>query len=413
MTRIFRGAAVAAAMLGAGSASAGGLWLNEYGDFAGGRAAASAARSVGERMTIAYNPASITRLQGNQLFASAGAIVGDMNFDLRYTTPLNGTDDGGDAGETAPFASMAYVHDFASDKWSAGVGLYGVSGAGIDYGDQWAGRFQATDVYLQVMALSPTVAYQVTEELSLGVTVQAYYADLEVKTAVPRPDQSKPEGKSEINGNDIRPGYALGAVYAPTDRTRFGLFYQSELKPKFNGDFQLNISDVSVGELNSISRNVSSNTELVLAEYARFSVHQDMDERWAVDFTVGWDNWSAFKNVLIETQDAQANLPGDWRDTYHYAWGAQYKWDSKLTLTSGIAYDTNPVDASHRSAQLPVDRQVRYAAGARYALMDTLTVGGYVNYMDLGKARISAKRFGGDFDYNNATQLIVNMNWTF
>lgn len=413
MTRIFNGAVVAAAMLGASAASAGGLWLNEYGDFAGGRAAAGAAAGVDEAMTLAYNPASISRLKGNQLFASAGAIVGNMNFDLRYTTPLNGTDDGGDAGKTAPFASSAYVHDFDSDKWSAGVGLIALSGAGIDYDDNWAGRFQATDVDLQVTALAPSVAYNVTDELSLGVTLQAYYAELEIKTAVPRPDQSKPEGKSKLDGNDMRVGYALGAMYELSERTRFGLFYQSKLKPKFNGDFKLEMTDLGVGEQDSISRNVSADTELVLADYARFSVHQDMDDKWAVDFTVGWDNWSAFQNVPITTDARQVGLQTDWRDTYHYAWGAQYKWDSKLTLTSGIAYDTNPVDASHRTAQLPIDRQVRYAAGARYALMDTLTVGGYVNYMDLGKARISGQRFGGDYDYNNATQIILNMNWTF
>lgn len=412
MARIIQGVAVAVAMLGAGTASAGGLWLNEYGDFAGGRAAAGAAAGVDDPMTLAYNPASISRLKGDQLFASAGAIIGNMNFDLRYTTPRNGVGDGGDAGETSAFASMAYVHDLQSDRWSVGVGLVPLAGAGIDYDDNWAGRFQATDVFLQVTALAPTVAYKVTDELSLGVTLQGYYADLEIETAVPRLDPSKPEGKSKIDGNDFRAGYALGAMYELSDRTRFGLFYQSKLKPDFNGDFELNINDIGIGELDDISRDVSVDTELTLAEYARFSVHQDMDERWAVDFTVGWDNWSSLGNVMIKTQELAVGAPTDWRDTYHYAWGAQYKWDSRLTLTSGIAYDTNPVDASHRTAQLPVDRQVRYAAGAQYALMDTLTVGGYVNFMDLGNARISAQRFGGDFDYNNATQIILNLNWT-
>ncbi len=62
---------------------------------------------------------------------------------------------------------------------------------------------------------------------------------------------------------------------------------------------------------------------------------------------------------------------------------------------------------------MPVDKQMRYAVGAQYAISDALTVGGYVNYMDLGSAQITAKRFGGDFDYNNATQLIANVNWTF
>jgi long-chain fatty acid transport protein len=413
MTKIFKGAAVAVAVLNASAVSAGGLWLNEYGDFAGGRAAAGAAAGTDEAMTIAYNPASISRLEGNQLFASGGAIVGNMNFDIRYTTPRNGTDDGGNAGETAPFASLAYVHDLGSDKWSAGIGVIPLAGAGIDYGDNWVGRYQATDVFIQVMALAPTLAYQVTEQLSLGVTVQAYYADLDVDLAVPRVFPDRQDGKGELTGDDVDVGYTLGALYELSERTRFGLFYQSEIKPKYDGDLKIRLDDAGPNELQDLSRNIATDTELPMAEYARFSVHQEMDERWAVDFTVGWDNWSTLNHVFVSTQDGQAGIPSDWHDTYHYAWGAQYKWDQRLTLTSGIAYDTNPVDASNRNAQLPVDRQVRYAAGARYALHDSLTIGGYVNYMDLGSARISGKRFGGDFDYNNATQLIVNMNWTF
>ena len=51
--------------------------------------------------------------------------------------------------------------------------------------------------------------------------------------------------------------------------------------------------------------------------------------------------------------------------------------------------------------------------GAQYALMDSLTVGGYVNYADLFSADIKSKNFGGKFDYNNATQIIANVNWTF
>jgi len=149
-------------------ASAGGLWLNEYGDFAGGRAAAGAAAGVDNAMTIAYNPASISRLKGNQLFASAGAIVPQMNFDIDYSTPRNGYDDGGNAGEVAAYSSMAYVHDFGSDKWSAGIALVPLAGAGFEFQDNWVGRFQATKVDLTVMALSPTLAYQVTDKLSLG-----------------------------------------------------------------------------------------------------------------------------------------------------------------------------------------------------------------------------------------------------
>lgn len=414
MKNILRSCTFAVAVLSAGSASAGGLWLNEYGDFSGGRVAAGAAAGVDEAMTIAYNPASISRLEGDQLFVSAGAIVGDMNFDVNYTSPRIGNQDGGNAGEVAPAASMAYVHDFDSDKWSAGIALGGISGAGMDYQDDWVGRYQATKVSLLVMAISPTVAYRVNDKLSLGASVQAVYGDLDLDFALPRIDPNKPDGKGSIDGDDIQPAFTLGAMYELSDATRFGFFYQSEVNLKFDGDLKARFTDLGPMENPvTLAGSVSTDTELDLAQYARFSVHQTMDERWSVEFTVGWDDWSALSNVLVSTQDGAAGIPTRWEDTYHVAWGAEYKLNEYWDLTGGVAYDSNPVDSEDRNAQLPVDRQIRYAFGARYKLRDSLTVGGYVNYMDLGKARITAERFGGEFDYNNATQLIANMTWRF
>ena len=403
MIKTLKGYTVAVAMLSAGTASAGGLWLNEFGDFAGGRAAAGAAAGVDNAMTLAYNPASISRLEGNQLFASAGAIISRVNFDVDYNTPRLGDKGGSNAGETAATSSAAYVHDFGSDKWSAGIALVPLAGAGLNYSDDWAGRYQATEVTLLVMALSPTVAYQFTDRLSVGASVQAVYSNLNIHLAAPRLDPNKPDGNASINGDDVIMGYTLGAMYELSERTRFGLSYQSEVKPKFNGDLKTTAADL----------NIATDTTLPLGEYVRFSVHQEMNERWAVDFTVGWDNWSTLSNVVIASDLRSGGLPTDWRDTYHVAWGTQYKWDDNWTLTGGVAYDTSPVSSQNRNAQLPVGKQMRYAFGAQYAVMETLTVGGYVNFMDMNDTEIKAKRFGGKFDENNATQLIANVTWSF
>jgi long-chain fatty acid transport protein len=403
MIKTLKGCTAAAMLLSATAASAGGLWLNEFGDLAGGRAAAGAAAGVDDAMTLAYNPASITRLQGNQVFASAGAVVSQANFDVKYSNPRYGYNDGGNAGDVVAYSSAAYVHDLGSDRWSAGIALVPLAAAGLDYNDYWAGRYQATKVELQVMALSPTVAYQVTDRLSLGASVQATYSNLNLHFAVPRLDPSIPDGNGSINGDDINPAFTLGAMYELSDRTRFGLSYQSELKPEFNGDLKTTPRGLEV----------STDTKLPLGEYVRFSVHQDMDERWSVDFTVGWDNWSTLGNVLVSTENRAAGLTTNWHDTYHVAWGAQYKLDNYWTFTGGVAYDTNPVSSQQRNAQLPVDKQIRYAVGAQYEIMDSLSVGGYVNYADLGSAQITSTRFGGNFDYNNATQIIGNVVWKF
>jgi len=413
MTRTVRACALLAVAVVPGVASAGGLWLNEYGDFAGGRAAAGAAAGVDEAMTIAYNPASIALLKGSQLLVSAGAVLGEMKFDIGYSNPRNGYDDGDDAGETAPFGAFAYTHNFDASRWSAGVFFGALSGAGMDYGNDWVGRYQANKVSLLVAALSPTLAYKVNDHLYLGVSAQAVYGDLNLDFALPRVDPRRPDGAGSIDGDDVKAAYALGAVYELRPGSRFGLSYQSEVELKFDGDLKARWPAGDGGDTAQFARSVASDTELTLAEYIRFAIHQDLDEHWGVDMTLGWDNWSALDNVIVSTQDGTQGIPTRWRDTWHYAWGLQYRLDPHWDFTGGIAWDSNPVRARDRNAQLPVDRQLRYAFGARYKPTDTLTFGGYVNYADLGNAKISAERFGGDFNSNSALSLVANLSWKF
>ena len=111
MEKMLQKTAITLVLLGANHALAGGLWLNEYGDFAGGRASAGAAAGTDEAATIIHNPASSTRIEGSQLFGSVGALIPKIEFDVKDSVPFIGDGDGGQAGLVAPAASMAYVFD--------------------------------------------------------------------------------------------------------------------------------------------------------------------------------------------------------------------------------------------------------------------------------------------------------------
>ena len=389
-----------AALLAADTTMAGGLWLNEYGDFSGGRAAAGAAAGLDDAAAIFYNPASATRLEGKQLFVSGGAFLPDTQFDIDYTSPLNGNDDGGDAGLKAPAASLAYIHDLASDKWSVGVSFAGLSGAGLEYNKSWVGRFQATEVEIVLLAVAPTVAYKVTDKLSIGASLQIYYSSLDLKLAVPSMENPG-QGKASIDGTDEGLGFTLGAMYELSEHTRFGLNYQSKLEPEYSGKLKVNVADVRV----------DSDTELTMAQFVRLSLHHDLNDRLGLAFTLGWDDWSALDNVFVSVADQGASLVKNWDDTYHYAVGFEYRLSDDWQITSGIAYDTSPVDSRDRTADLPVDRQVRYSAGARHQFSDALTIGGYINYADLGSAKIRTDFWGGEYKNNSLLQLSINFNW--
>lgn len=391
---------------GGNHAVAGGLWLNEYGDFSGGRASAGAAAGTDEAATIIHNPASATRVKGDQLFASASALITRLKFDVKESSSEVGDGNGGQAGQPSPGATMAYVFDNGWNKWSTGISLAGLAGAGLTYDDDWVGRYQATEVNLLVMAMGATLAYQVTDRLSIGVTPQIFYSTLTQKLRLrTSPYTGREDFRVKLDGDDTGFGGMVGAVYDFNTGTRVGINWQSSFDIKFDGKLKVN---GNIGD----GRQVSTDTQLTMAQNVRLALHHDVDDRLGLDFTLGWDNWDELDNIFVSVRGVGgAPIVTDWKDTYHYAAGFEYKLNDDWDITAGIAYDTNVVSASERVPELPIDEQIRYNAGARYHLSNTLIVGGYVNYTDLGSAKIDAELWSGQYGTNEMYQLSIFANW--
>jgi long-chain fatty acid transport protein len=406
MRPLLQRSAIALSLLAANQSLAGGLWLNEFGDFAGGRASAGASAGTDEATTILHNPASVGRIEGKRLQVSGVAFIPKVRFDVDNSDPLLGNNDGGQSGKNAPGAGFFYIHDLDSEKWSLGVSLAGLAGAGLDYDKQWVGRYQSTDVELLLMVMGFVVSYQVTDKFSVGVAPQAYYSKLEMKLGVPTGlitgNLEQDDGKAKIDGDDTGFSFLAGATYDFSDATRVGIRYQSKIDIKYGGDLKLNPGDLKA----------SSDTELPFAANIRGGLHHDLNDRLGLDLTVGWDDWSTLEHVIVSVDTiGGAGLEKNWEDTYHYALGFQYKLDDDWDLTAGIAYDTSPVSASDRTADLPVDRQVRYTAGARYDFSETFNVGGYVEYIDLGSAKIHGEFWNGKYSDNEVYSFAVFGEW--
>jgi len=383
----------------AANAQAGGLWLNHWGDFSSARASAGAAAGGDEAATIIHNPATANQLDSSQLFLAAGVIIPDIEFDIEQSNPIVGNDNGGDAGLNAPVATFAYVHANPDSRWRFGAYSAGLAGAGLDYNDDWVGRFQTTRVEILVLAFGATASYQLTDSLSIGIAPQAYYGTLDLDLAIPGPQPRK----ASLDGEDTGFSYNVGVAWEVSERTRIGLDYQAEVDLDFDGRLK--------GDLTGIR--IDSNTELPLAAKARLGINHNLDDQIGFWFTLGWDDWSALDEVLVALPEIEAGLEKSWEDTYHYAAGFQYKLDHKWEIAAGVAYDTNPVSASDRTADLPVDRQIRYNLGSRYTWSDNLTIGGYLNYTDLGSAEINARSWSGDYSSNSVIEFAINANWTF
>ena len=104
----------------------------------------------------------------------------------------------------------------------------------MDYRGGWAGRFQAEDVKLTLAGITPSIAYEVTDWLSIGGGPLLLYGTMDYELAVPPPDGT---GQVDIEDADDTDVVALvGALVEFSDRTRLGAIYQSKAKLNLKGN---------------------------------------------------------------------------------------------------------------------------------------------------------------------------------
>ncbi len=380
-------------------AYAGGLYLNEVGTPVMGNAGAGAQAEAFDASTAFHNPAGMTLLDERQFMLTGGLIYSEIRFESDGGAPITGGD-GGNAGGWAPMMGSFYVHPINEDL-RFGFSFISISAAVLDYDRDWTGRYQNEKVGLITMSAMPTLAYRVNDWLSVGGGPVITYGMLEMDAAVDRGGQ--PDGQATIDGDDTDVGYTLSAMFELSEQTRVGVVYLSETEVDLEGDLKLRPSGLSV----------ETDTTLRLAQMIRGSIYHELNDKWALVGSLGWEDWSTMDKVTISTDPGGGAIPRNWDDTWHYAAGIHYRPAPKWLLRTGVAYDTNPVDSSDRTADMPIDRQVRYAVGASYDWSESLTVGASFIYADYGSGKIDSSTLSGEYDRNDLYFLGLHANWTF
>ena len=384
------------------SALSGGLYLNEFATPSMGVAGAGAEAVANDASTnfAFHNPAGMTRLEGNHVSFGAGILVGDTKFDQDANTPFPGGN-GGDQAGWAPLLGSHGVYSVTEDL-KLGMSIFSLSGAALDPSDSWTGRFQLQEIELLTLSANPSVAYRVNDWLSLGGGMILTYAKIDYSLAAP-PGGA---GEVEVDGDDFALGYNFGALLELSPRTRLGAIYVSKIEPDFSGDI-----DIRLGGGASFSAN--SNLEFTYPQLVRVGAYHEINDQWALLGSLGWEDWSNFDELLLSTSRGSAGIPTGWKDTYHFSGGVHFRPSADWLLQAGITYDTSPVSNSNRTADLPIDRQIRYALGAQYQWSERMTLGGAIEFIDLGDARINSTTLRGDYKENHIVMFALNMGYRF
>ena len=207
-------------------------------------------------------------------------------------------------------------------------------------------------------------------------------------------------------------------LWQASDRFRVGLTYWSETELEFDSDLDISLPPGEGIEV----RGIDADLEIPLAQNVRLGLTYDLGDKLTLLGTIAWEDWSTFDNVLIATPAGEASLPRNWEDTWKYAFGVRLDASGPWTWYTGVAYDTDPTSGGSRTADMPIDRQVRIAGGGfRDREGGHGRLGWTFTYADLGDATIknggnrpvsgAPWRLSGDYDSNRLIALSFNASF--
>lgn len=466
-------------------AQASGFQLREQSPLSQGNAFAGVSAGGGDISSLFFNPAVMTQYDGWQ-FSTGGTYVGlsakfenasasrtpvllGLGFQSAPVTATNlntisGPGSHGNAAISAVLPEFNIMYSVNKDL-KLGLSLNVPYGLTTEYDANWIGRYHALKSELKTIDVSPSIAYRVSDSVTLGAAFIVRKADAELTNAVdygtalalkvggalaaaglstvsPGPGQNSPvatvamglpnatfgtpgyaipgawDGKAGLKGDGWGYGWKAGIIFQPSKDLRIGLAYQAamDMTLKGNASFEypaaMPASDYAALTGAGL-KNGKGQADLNLPSTASLGFDWQVTPTFALQGEVARTTWSSFKTLVVKFTDnvapqtTESITDENWNDTTFMSLGGTWKLSQTWTFRAGVAFDKSAVDDAYRTPRIPDNDRKWVAFGASYAYSKQTTFDfGYSRlFITDGKVMLSAGTSPYD---NNATRGSLN-----
>jgi long-chain fatty acid transport protein len=371
-------------------------------DNAAGWARANAGGSLfPDDPTAAYNnPAAMAFFSGGPVLqATATMIRPSAQFNGQAQdidgNPVSGNNPNG-FNRFKPFPNLAWVAPI-NDWLAIGGSLTVPFGLASNYNSGWEGRYFGTRTYLQSAAASVSAAFKLNDRFSIGVGVLGQRTKAQLNTVIdttgaanalfglPLPPQTADEQLNVTVKRKFSFGYFGGFEFKPTDQDDLGFSYHSRVKNTLSGNYAL-YGGATGKELLALAPTLDPSLPTINPNGAPASARFDtpafasvdwlhmFNERFTLAATIKWTQWSTFKDLVLTSNGQQLlALPEQYKDSYLYAVGGDFKLTDKWTLRGGIGYDETPTVIASRDPRVPDGARKLVGFGVGYKYNDHLS----------------------------------------
>lgn len=357
----------------------GGYQLNEHGARAVGMGGAFVARAS-DPSAIFYNPAGLAFQQGINVMGGATLILPSTKF--KHSSGAFPEIEQEDQMYYPPNLYGTYAID---SKWAVGIGVFTPYGLGSEWDKDWIGSALAVKTEVQTFYINPTVAYKISDQLSIGAGFSYIYGSVDLNKRVPIPIPGAPiNGTLKLDGTGSGFGFNAGILYKASEELSFGASYRSLTELEFEGDAVF----TDMGSLQGLFPGGSGKATLPMPSNifvgAAYKISCDLTAE--ADFQyVGWSSYDELVIGLPTGPAAPPQLGGqplqktqtqvkNWDDGYLVRFGLEYQVGEDLMLRSGVVYDVTGQPASKMEPMLPDADRIDPSIGFSYKLSDQLSV---------------------------------------
>jgi long-chain fatty acid transport protein len=403
---IRRGGLVCLLSILSAGAHAAGFALIEQSVSSMGTAYANGSAGMDDASTIFFNPASMTRLAGQQVSGGFHIVKSDVDVDAKgsYNSKnlaIAGSGLGGvpiqgkkhtNTDLLAAVPHGGYSYQFSDQLW-LGLTVNAPFGLKTKYDDDdWVGRYHAVKSELVTYNINPSIAFKFSEHASIGMGLSAMYADGELTNAVDGglaaalggapipgwvPGSSTYDSDAKLTGDDWGYGFNFGVLVEPNENTRIGISYRSQVNLDIEGDVRIR------GPV--INRTENAELDLTLPDSVSFSAYRQFSPKLALMADVTWTNWSEFDEIRVNRESGKTVTPTEWDDSVRFAVGAAYRHNDSWLYRAGLAYDQTPVPEDQlRTPRVPDEDRIWLTLGANYRYSKQLS-------FDIGYAHLFVK----------------------
>ncbi len=341
---------------------ANGLSLNSVGTRALGMGGAFVALS-NDATAIYWNPAGLAGQKSSvNLF-----FTGVMPLGTYQWTP--GQVDTKTESNLYPTGGLMAVYN--ANKLSFALGVYVPAGLGA----QWPGADLAAfsggkafdwESRIGVVAISPSIAYQLNEKLSIGVSANIYYAmfDLSKPNMADLNQDGAPETPVQYKEESTGLGYGvtIGLKYDVTKQLAVAASFRTATTVSMDGT-----ADITVPGMGSIV-NTDFTRDVTWPMWIGAGMAYKVNECLTVAFNGQYSNWAKLDKLVADYEklpDGEFKL--DWKNAIQIRLGGEYLVSPKAALRLGYYYDPAPAPDETLNILFPSSTNHVVTAGFGYS----------------------------------------------